>query len=67
MAATPVEFWFDPESPYYRDGLDFDGRYASEVLSVLPVELPEEERRVRMGDRAVRDADDAHALRHAIR
>ena len=22
-----LEFWFDPESPYYRDGFHFDKRY----------------------------------------
>ncbi len=22
-----LEFWFDPESPYYRDSYTFDGRY----------------------------------------
>lgn len=22
-----LEFWFDPESPYHRDGFDFDKRY----------------------------------------
>ena len=22
-----LEFWFDPESPYYRDGVQFDQRY----------------------------------------
>jgi rhodanese-related sulfurtransferase len=22
-----LEFWFDPESPYYRDNYTFDGRY----------------------------------------
>jgi rhodanese-related sulfurtransferase len=27
MPRGMLEFWFDPESPYYRDGLDFDRRY----------------------------------------
>lgn len=27
MPRGMLEFWFDPESPYYRDGLDFDARY----------------------------------------
>ena len=27
MPRGMLEFWFDPESPYYRDGLSFDGRY----------------------------------------
>ncbi|HEY5664916.1 MAG TPA: rhodanese-like domain-containing protein [Ilumatobacter sp.] len=27
MPRGMLEFWFDPESPYYRDGLDFGGRY----------------------------------------
>ncbi len=27
MPRGMLEFWFDPESPYFRDGMDFDGRY----------------------------------------
>jgi rhodanese-related sulfurtransferase len=27
MPRGMLEFWFDPESPYYRGGLDFDTRY----------------------------------------
>jgi rhodanese-related sulfurtransferase len=27
MPRGMLEFWFDPESPYYRDGFDFDHRY----------------------------------------
>ena len=27
MPRGMLEFWFDPESPYYRDGLGFDDRY----------------------------------------
>jgi rhodanese-related sulfurtransferase len=27
MPRGMLEFWFDPESPYYRDGLEFDHRY----------------------------------------
>lgn len=27
MPRGMLEFWFDPESPYYRDGLEFDERY----------------------------------------
>jgi rhodanese-related sulfurtransferase len=27
MPRGMLEFWFDPESPYYRDGLDFGARY----------------------------------------
>ena len=27
MPRGMLEFWFDPESPYYRDGVRFDGRY----------------------------------------
>ncbi len=27
MPRGMLEFWFDPESPYFRDGLRFDGRY----------------------------------------
>lgn len=27
MPRGMLEFWFDPESPYYRDGLDFDQRF----------------------------------------
>ena len=27
MPRGMLEFWFDPDSPYYRDGLDFDRRY----------------------------------------
>ncbi len=27
MPRGMLEFWFDPESPYYRDGLEFDSRY----------------------------------------
>jgi rhodanese-related sulfurtransferase len=27
MPRGMLEFWFDPESPYYRDGLEFDRRY----------------------------------------
>jgi len=27
MPRGMLEFWFDPDSPYYRSGLDFDGRY----------------------------------------
>lgn len=27
MPRGMLEFWFDPDSPYYRDGLEFDGRY----------------------------------------
>lgn len=27
MPRGMLKFWFDPESPYYRDGLDFDRRY----------------------------------------
>jgi rhodanese-related sulfurtransferase len=27
MPRGMLEFWFDPESPYYRSGLEFDGRY----------------------------------------
>ena len=27
MPRGMLEFWFDPDSPYYRDGLTFDGRY----------------------------------------
>jgi rhodanese-related sulfurtransferase len=27
MPRGMLEFWFDPESPYYRDGLAFDQRY----------------------------------------
>jgi rhodanese-related sulfurtransferase len=27
MPRGMLEFWFDPDSPYYRSGLDFDSRY----------------------------------------
>ncbi len=27
MPRGMLEFWFDPESPYYRSGLEFDRRY----------------------------------------
>jgi len=27
MPRGMLEFWFDPESPYYRDGLEFGERY----------------------------------------
>lgn len=27
MPRGMLEFWFDPESPYFRDGVTFDGRY----------------------------------------
>ena len=27
MPRGMLEFWFDPESPYYREGVRFDGRY----------------------------------------
>lgn len=27
MPRGMLEFWFDPESPYYREGLELDGRY----------------------------------------
>jgi rhodanese-related sulfurtransferase len=27
MPRGMLEFWFDPESDYYRDGLEFDDRY----------------------------------------
>ncbi len=27
MPRGMLEFWFDPESPYFRDGVQFDGRY----------------------------------------
>ena len=27
MPRGMLEFWFDPESPYYRDGVHFDQRY----------------------------------------
>ena len=27
MPRGMLEFWFDPDSPYYRSGLEFDGRY----------------------------------------
>lgn len=27
MPRGMLEFWFDPDSPYFRDGLEFDGRY----------------------------------------
>jgi rhodanese-related sulfurtransferase len=27
MPRGMLEFWFDPESPYFRDGVSFDGRY----------------------------------------
>ena len=27
MPRGMLEFWFDPDSPYYRSGLTFDGRY----------------------------------------
>jgi rhodanese-related sulfurtransferase len=27
MPRGMLEFWFDPESPYYRAGLELDGRY----------------------------------------
>jgi rhodanese-related sulfurtransferase len=27
MPRGMLEFWFDPESPYYREGFDFDHRY----------------------------------------
>jgi len=27
MPRGMLEFWFDPESPYYREGLQFDDRY----------------------------------------
>ena len=27
MPRGMLEFWFDPESPYYRDGFDFEHRY----------------------------------------
>jgi rhodanese-related sulfurtransferase len=27
MPRGMLEFWFDPESPYYRGGIDFDERY----------------------------------------
>jgi rhodanese-related sulfurtransferase len=27
MPRGMLEFWFDPDSPYFRDGLDFDRRY----------------------------------------
>ncbi len=27
MPRGMLEFWFDPESPYYRKGLDYDSRY----------------------------------------
>lgn len=27
MPRGMLEFWFDPESPYYRTGLDMDARY----------------------------------------
>ena len=27
MPRGMLEFWFDPESPYYRKGLEFDERY----------------------------------------
>ena len=27
MPRGMLEFWFDPESPYFRDGVEFDGRY----------------------------------------
>ena len=47
MPRGMLEFWFDPESPYYRKGLDFSKRYvlhcaaghrsalAADVLQVL--------------------------------
>lgn len=27
MPRGMLEFWFDPESPYFRDGIEFDARY----------------------------------------
>ncbi len=27
MPRGMLEFWFDPESPYYQGGMDLDGRY----------------------------------------
>ncbi len=27
MPRGMLEFWFDPESPYFRDGIEFDDRY----------------------------------------
>ena len=27
MPRGMLEFWFDPESPYYRDGVEFESRY----------------------------------------
>jgi rhodanese-related sulfurtransferase len=27
MPRGMLEFWFDPDSPYFRDGASFDGRY----------------------------------------
>jgi rhodanese-related sulfurtransferase len=27
MPRGMLEFWFDPDSPYYRSGLEFDARY----------------------------------------
>jgi rhodanese-related sulfurtransferase len=27
MPRGMLEFWFDPDSPYYRSGLEFDNRY----------------------------------------
>lgn len=27
MPRGMLEFWFDPGSPYFRDGFEFDGRY----------------------------------------
>ena len=40
-----LEFWFDPESPYYRGGLSLDGRYvlycAGGGRSALAVEAVE--------------------------
>ena len=27
MPRGMLEFWFDPDSPYFRDGMNFDGRY----------------------------------------
>lgn len=27
MPRGMLEFWFDPDSPYFRDGVTFDGRY----------------------------------------
>jgi len=27
MPRGMLEFWFDPDSPYFRDGVSFDGRY----------------------------------------